>query len=574
MEQLGINNSTCHRTEQTNTKTLASNSNRQDKKEMSVKTHIEVSPAKTDKTKRKVKEDKHLLKSLNCMDNIKTDCSKVSNVAASTLAQGLSVDSDQKCKSEIQSHRNLKHQKRPAPLPLPALALFLKQHSTKSKKVKSKPDSPTMALPSSQTLSGSPSSAAVSACLSFDLSSNVAGFSKSLTVDVTETDNQATGCTGADIHSAEITLNVIEQTDEPALQSPSLSHPNAVATTDSNGLRTESPALAERTLMLPISDQPLSAPGISTSSPTFPLPLDTVLPAPKTPQTAVTTESPTLPSHYSPIVKPESLLSDPECSSLGFEPLSLASSPEPLPPLPTSLGLDIDSGLTPEVPENLEHNQNSAASVFKWHTVLPPSEPYVDTVTTFQPISQPITPPFLPSHTPPHPEPQPLPTSTPPVEPALLFQEHEQSLPFPAELSPLALQLPLSPTFSSLDGDGLSPTPSLADLVHFFSSDDLGIGVEFSNTEAAAAPCSPPTTVETSAHEPSHQVQPNPANKTFKRKRNSRREKLGKMETVQKNDDSLYTKMQPNLEEVEQQLFISFTSKVKLKLFSSPSNCP
>lgn len=543
---------------------------------MSVKKQNEASPAKTDKTKRKVKEDRPLSNSQNCSDNIKTDCSKVSNVAASTLAQNLSVDSDQKCKSEIQSDGNLKQHKRPAPLPLPALALFLKQHSTKSKKVKSKPDSPTSALPS-QSLSGSQSSAAVSVCLSSDLSSNAAGFSKSLTVDVTKTDNQAAGCTGADVNPAEMTLNVIEHTDESALQLSSLSCPNAVATTDSDLLRTESPALAERTLVLPISDQPLCAPGMSTSSasPTFSPLVDTVLPALKTPQTPVTTESSTIPSD-SPTVKPESLLSDPECLSLGFEPLSPASSPEPLPPLPASLGLDLESGITPAAPENSEHNKNVATSVFKWHTVLPLPEPYVDTFTTFQPISQPlslpsITPPFLPSQTPPHPEPQPLHTSTPPVDPAPSFQENEQSLPFPAELSPLALQLPLSPTFSSLDGDGLSPTPSLADLVHFFSTDDLGIGVEFSNTEAVAAPCSPPTTVEASAHEPSHQVQPNPANKTFKRKK-SRRQKFSKIETDQKNDDSSYTKMQPNLEEVEQQLFISFTSKVKLKLFSCPSD--
>lgn len=526
---------------------------------MSVKTQSDISPANSDRTKSKVKEDKHLLNSLNCKDNFKKECSNVINVAASSLSQNLSVDSDQKCKSEIQSDGNLKQHKRPAPLPLPALALFLKQHSTKYKKVMSKPDSPTSAL----FLSGSQNSVDVSPGRSFGLSSSATDFSKSHTVDVTKTDNQAAVYTGAEVYPTGITLNFIEHADASAIQ-PCLLRTKAVVTTDSNGRRTESPAVTERTLILPISDQPLCAPGLSTSTatPTFPPPLDTVLHAPKIPQTAVTTESSTLLSDSS------TLFSDPECSSLGFEPLSPASSPEPLPSLPASLGFDLDSRLTPEAPENTEHNKSSAASVFKWHTVLPPPEPYVD--TTFQPLSQPlpsIVPPFLPSHTPPHPEPQGLHTATPLVNPALSFQENEQSLPFPTELSPLALQLPLSPTFSSLDGDGLSPTPSLADLVHFFSTDVLAIGIEFANTEAEAAPCSPPTTVGASTHEASHRVQPNPANKTFKRKK-SQRQKPGKLETVQKNDDSSYTKMQPNLEEVEQQLFISFTSKVNVLFLS------
>lgn len=561
---------------------------------MSVKTQSETSPAKKGETvqgKQKHKEDKHLLNFLNCKDDIKTNCSEVSNVAASALTQNSSVDSDQKCKPEIPLEVNLKQHKRPAPLPLPALALFLKQHSSKSKKVKSKPDSPNSALPS-ESLSGSQSSSDVSACLPFNHASSATGLSKSLTVDVTEFNNQGTGCTGADVNSIEMDLSDTGQVVETALQPSSLSCPNAVATTDSNGLRTESPALAERTLVLPISDQPLGSSRMSTSTissslttssafPNFSPPLDTVLPALKSPQTGAITESSTLPSD-SPNMKSEYLLSDPECSSVGFEPLSPASSPEPLPPLPASLGLELDSsasGSTVKAPVNLEHSKNSAEFVFKWHTVLPPPEPYIDTsFTTFQPTPQPlpltsITQPFLSSQTPSHTEPQPLHTSMPPTDPAPTFQENEQSLPFPAELSPLALQLPLSPTFSSLDGDGLSPTPSLADLVHFFSTDDdLGMGVEFSNTEAVAVPCLPPNTVEATADEFSQQVQPIPANKTFKHRKKSRQQKFGKINMDQKIDDSSYTKMQPNLEEVEEQLFISFTSKVKLKLFSCPSD--
>uniref|UniRef100_A0A3Q1JX18 T-box domain-containing protein n=1 Tax=Anabas testudineus TaxID=64144 RepID=A0A3Q1JX18_ANATE len=481
-------------------------------------------------TKRKLKEEKHILNSLNCKNDIKINSSKVSNVAASALAQTFSVDSGRKPNPDVPSDVNVKQLKRPVPLPLPALALFLKQHSTKSK--------------------------------------------KSLTVDAAETDYQTAECTGADIHPNEITSNVIGQADESAFQPSSLSCPNAVANTDSNGVRTESLILAERTLVLPISDQPLCAPATSpclassSTSPTFPPTMDTVLPAVKLPQTAAVTEGSTLSSDL-PTMKPESLLSDPECSSLDFEPLSPASSLEPLPPLLASLGLDLDSGLCLKGPESLQHSKNSAISVFKWHTVLPPPEPYVD---TFQPKQQPlplppITPSCLPCQTPSRPGEQLFCTSTPPSELAPSFQENEQSLPFPAELSPLVLQLPLSPTFSSLDGDGLSPTPSLADLVHFLSTDDdLGMGVEFPNTEAVAVPFSPPSTIEANAHEPSHQVQSNPA---YKRKKKSQRHKLSKTEMHPKNDDSFYTKMQPNLEEVEEQLFISFTSKVKQKLFSS-----
>uniref|UniRef100_A0A3P9DS44 T-box domain-containing protein n=1 Tax=Maylandia zebra TaxID=106582 RepID=A0A3P9DS44_9CICH len=172
--------------------------------------------------------------------------------------------------------------------------------------------------------------------------------------------------------------------------------------------------------------------------------------------------------------------------------------------------------------------------------------------TTFQPPPQTL---------PEDPEPQSPNTSMPAPDPPASFPESEQSLPFPAELSPLALQLPLSPTFSSIDGDGLSPTPSLADLVQFLSNDvDLGMGVEFSNTEAAAVPCLPVT----ETHEPSQQVHPLPARKPCKRKKEVRQRRLGKSEVEQEVDNSTYRSMQPNLEEVEEQLFISFTSKVTL----------
>ncbi|XP_044023006.1 LOW QUALITY PROTEIN: MAX dimerization protein MGA a [Siniperca chuatsi] len=610
LEQLGINNSTSHRTEQTNTKTTALKNNVQDvpkRDSISVKTHSETSSAKKgETTKRKVKEHNNLLNSLNCKDNVRTDCSEVINVvAASAVSENSSVDSDHQPKHEASSEVKVKQQKRPLPLPLPALALFLKQHSTKSKKAKSKPYFPPPALPP-ESLSESQSSAAASACPPSDHAGSATGLSKDLTCDITKCDNQASGRTGAHLHPDEMVFSVPGQAVKTAHQPSSPSCPDAVATTDPKGPRTDDflasisfgespgpePAVPDVTPVLPNSHQPFCTLGTSIStmystlttcsaSPILSPPFDTVLPAPNSPQTPTITESSSLPSDY-PTMKSDSLLPDPECSSFGFEPLSPASSPEPLPSLPTSLALELNSTIsetTPKAvpPEELPHGEDSAsaACVFKWHTVLPPPKPYIDTsFTPFQSTPQPlplasVTSPLLRSETPSDPEPQTLDTSTstPPPDPAPSFQENEQLLPFPAELSPLALQLPLSPTFSSLDGEGLSPTPSIADLVYFFSTDDdLGMGVEFSNTETVAVPCPPPNTVQANAHEPSQQVQPIQANKPSKRKKKSQRRKLAKTDMDQEMDDSTYASMQPNLEEVEEQLFISFTSKEALKL--------
>ncbi|XP_076605255.1 MAX dimerization protein MGA a isoform X2 [Chaetodon auriga] len=601
LEQLAINNSASHKTERTNTKTTALKSIGQDVSERestSAITPLETSPAKKDEiveTKSKVNEDKDLFNSLNCKDSVRTDCCEVSKVvAASVMSQNSSVDPNHQFKPEVHSEEKVKQHKRP--LPLPALALFLKQHSTKSKKAKIKPDSPPQAIPS-ESLSESLSSAAASACLPFDHISNATCLSKDLTGDVTKSDSHTTGYASAHRHTDEMVVNgqAVESTNQPF--SPSF--PDAFATTDPRGQRTDprtddflacisvagpEPVVQDSTPVLPNSEQPFCTLGTSiaiisstlatSSSP----PIDTVLPASNSPQTPTITESSTLPSD-SPTMKSDSLLPDPECSSFGFEPLSPASSPEPLPSLPTSITLQLDSTTESEskvvLPEELPHSEDSTTCVFKWHTVLPPPESYIDTsFTTFQPTPQTLplasdTLPLLPSQTPSQPEPQTFDTSTsmPAHDPAPSFHETEQSLLFPAELSPLVLQLPLSPTFSSLDGDGLSPTPSIADLVHFFSTDDdLGMGVDFSNTESVAVPCPSPSTVEVSAHEISQQVQPIPAKKPCKRKRKSWLRRLGKTDMDQKIDDSTYSRMQPNLEEVEEQLFISFTSKEALKL--------
>lgn len=575
---------------------------------MSVKTHSETSPAKESETvvtKKKVKEDRHLLNSLNSKETIRTDCSEVNNkssvVAGAALSVSQNISVDPKHKSEAQTEVNVKQHKRPAPLPLPALALFLKQHSTKSKKVKSKPESLPPALPP-ESLPDTMDSAAASACPPSDCTNKATGPPKDPSGDITKPDTQNPDSNGADLHPDKMVLNVpgqaVGMTDQ--LSSPSCQ--DAGATPDLKGPRTDDyvasvtvcessgpqPTVPRDTPLLPNSDQPFCTVGISLStisstlatssaSSISPSPFDRVLPALNAPQTPTITESSTLPSDSK---SSDVLLSDPECSPFGFEHLSPAASPEPLPSLPASIALELHSTPfepTPAVvpPEELPLSEDSAISVFKWHTVLPPPEPYLDTsFTTFQPTPQtlPLTSvvaPLLSSQSPTHPASQTLEatTSTPPPDPTPSFQENEQSLPFPAELSPLALQLPLSPTFSSLDGDALSPTPSIADLVHFFSTDDdLGMGVEFPNTEAVPVPCPPPSTVEANAHNLPQQVQPNPAPKPCKRKKKSCRRKVAKTDLDQKMDDATYTSMQPNLEEVEEQLFISFTSKVKLKL--------
>lgn len=89
--------------------------------------------------------------------------------------------------------------------------------------------------------------------------------------------------------------------------------------------------------------------------------------------------------------------------------------------------------------------------------------------------------------------------------------------------------------------------------------------MEFTNTETVAASCPPSGAAEEEeANGGSPQAQPVAAKKHYKSKKKGRRRKLAKTDANQNNDGSTYTSMHPNLEEVEEQLFISFTSKVKL----------
>ncbi|XP_068456296.1 MAX dimerization protein MGA a [Clinocottus analis] len=559
LDELGIGT----RPEQSSTKSSALKSSEQDDPRRKEKQGETI-------TTRNVRDPLNLL---NSKDNFRTDCSEVSDdVAAPAGSQNSSLDSDHQQRPE--APLKVKQQKRP--LPLPALALFLKQHSSKSKMAKKKLDSPPSALPP-KCPSDSQSPAAAPECPPPDAGSRATCSPKERTGDVTKTQTQACGPTGA-LHPHEVVLSVTGPAAETARKTSSPLSPDAVATTEPEGLRPDDllpcdsaaeargpdPSGPDGGPVFPSKDPSLCILGTSLStgpsSPAaFPIPsspLNTVLPAPDS----------TLPSD-SP--RSDSLLPDPECSSFGFEPLSPASSPEPLPSLPVSFALELDSTPSESTPNAVSPEgppPGEDSSVFKWHTVLPPPEPYVDpSFAAFQPAPQTlafesVASPLLPLQTLSHSEPQTLDS-----DPSPSFQDTEPLLPFPAELSPLALQMALSPTFSSLDGDGLSPTPSIADLVHFFSiNDDLGMGVEFSHTEALAVPCPPPGTVEAQAPEP----QPGPlipANKPCRHKKKSRLRKPADQEE-NKMDASTYTSMQPNLEEVEEQLFISFTSKEALRL--------
>ncbi|XP_017293151.1 MAX dimerization protein MGA a isoform X2 [Kryptolebias marmoratus] len=457
-------------------------------------------PAPTVQTSREMKDDDRLSDPQTPPDVVR----RSSCDAAPSAEQTASSDS-------------AKQQKRPARLPLPALALFLKQHSAKHKRSNSKLSSPP---PESSGPGPGPEDS------------------------------------GEAARQPSSPANRVAASDSQAAKSESLSSELEVFHDEPDMYNSETPKVCPSTC------------STSPERPRLSPPLSTVLSAPNSPKTSQAVEDTAVEDtavEDTPVgtssMKTESLLFDPECSSLGFEPMSPASSPEPLPPLPASLAFEIDpaSSVAAGAAESAQAPElASPSSVFTWHTVLPPPDTYVDsTFTAFQPPPQAsplksVTPPLLPC----------LDASAPPDESA------EPSLPFPAELSPLALHLSLSPTFSSLDENGLSPAPSLSELVHFFSTDvDIGIGGEFSNPEATPAPSPPPPPEETQAPPP--QAQPAPARKPGRRKR-SKSTKLARLDMNQNMED--YRSLQPNLEEVEEQLFVSFASKEALRLHV-PDSC-
>uniref|UniRef100_A0A3Q2NZJ3 Uncharacterized LOC105918904 n=1 Tax=Fundulus heteroclitus TaxID=8078 RepID=A0A3Q2NZJ3_FUNHE len=515
-------------------------------------------------TTRNIKDKEHLS---DVTADVRTECAAA---AAATGGQVSSNKPDQQSKADTPSNGG-KQQKRPVRLPLPALALFLKQHSTNSKKAKNKPD-----LPPQESLP-------TSCCPQSSASEPQQETSVEPIMEVKPIMEDSR----KDVLPDEKALNGTKPAAETALQPCSPSSPDPLSATESEEAgKTENPfissceslgsgptvshqkaSICENTFDS-LEMSPLTLTCSTSASPDLSLHLSPALALPDPPKAAA--ESSTLPPG-SRSMKIDSMLPDPQCSSFDFDLLSPASSPEPLPPLPASLALELDSATSAEggsAGSFEDPEQDRSSSVFKWHTVLPVSGTYADSFTTLQPQQQ--SAPLIsvaPSLLSCLPEPRSIDTSTPspPKDPIPLFQESEQSLPFPAELSPLALQLPLSPTFSSLDEDGLSPTTSLSELVSFFSAND-DIGVEFSNTETAAVPTQPLPVSE--PPQPSEPVLPVSASKPCKRKKSSRPTTLARLDV----DHGDYRSKQPKVEEVEEQLFISFTSKEALKQHTAESS--
>lgn len=539
LEQLGGNTSPSHRNEERNSQTAVLKSSGQEvsrREDNSVKRQSETSPEQVGEPVATLKKVKDLPNPPKYKDIGRVDHSEVSRVVAAPEVSQKSADLNYQHNAELQPEETVKQHKRPAPLPLPALALFLKQHSTKSKKTNTKPVSHPPAPPPSESLSETARPPEDK--------------------HITEPDEHRH--TGAQIRLQERVQNLSGPGHETTSHPSGLSCPKETRSPNLLvSISAPEAAVPDDGPLLPSANEQCCSSGKSTISSTpvtsclspISSPVQgTVVPASETQQTPATSDSSTQPSDSSTVTS----LPPPE--SFGFGSISASSSPELLPSLPSSVVLQLD-GVTSQ-------SKDSTTSVFKWHTVLPPSEHYANNSFTFQATTQTLaTPSLLPSQSP---DPQTFDTSTPPPDPVPSFQENDQSLPFPAEFSPLALQLSLSPTFSSLDGDGLSPTPSLADLVHFFSNDDLGMGLDFSNAEPVAVPCPSPNAAKDQAHDTSQQVQPvvdNKQNKQYKRKK-SRRQNIAKTDKDHKTEEVTYTSMKPNLEEVEEQLFVSFTSKV------------
>ncbi|CAL8298454.1 unnamed protein product [Arctogadus glacialis] len=404
---------------------------------------------------------------------------------------------DSKSNSEPQPEVNARPHKRPALVPLPALARFLSKHQSKHKNVGTRQESlnkpPPEATPPSKT----------APCDRSTVGSHPGTF-----------------CI-----SPRSNLHHPEPTQEGQVLAPQIVVPK--------------PKVPDCTLVLPSIDLPLSTSeqiDFSTSAPEgLPTAIDSIL--------ADITDSSTI----APCVstnQPASLL--PDSSPIGFESLSPVSSPEPLPPLHVSLGL-----------ETLP-SPSAVDTTLKWHSLFPQPDPFLTSYAHFYPTTH--SPTLSPQHRPS----QEAPSVTP--DP-LLHEDEYQSLPFPGDLSPLNLQLSMSPSFSSLDGGALSPSPSLSDLLSFISNDHnhLLLEAEVVRGEPVLAPCPPPPplAVPIPRPDPFPPVEPEPTAKPAKGRKKGRK---GPSEAAPSDSDPVYTKMQPSLEEVEEQLFVSFTSKEALKL--------
>uniref|UniRef100_A0A8C7LF79 MAX gene-associated protein n=1 Tax=Oncorhynchus kisutch TaxID=8019 RepID=A0A8C7LF79_ONCKI len=149
----------------------------------------------------------------------------------------------------------------------------------------------------------------------------------------------------------------------------------------------------------------------------------------------------------------------------------------------------------------------------------------------------------------PHPDSLALDTALSPSDTTSSFQVNYEPLTHPSTPSPLPFQLS---SFSLLGPDPLSPTPSL-------------ITEDIPSSEAPPVPCPPvrsTPSIPVSSTLPVGSSQPTQRNKPWRSKKIFRKGvKSAKGDSLPVIDGSTDVAMQPNLEEVEEQLFVSFTSK-------------
>uniref|UniRef100_A0A4W5PJE5 Uncharacterized protein n=1 Tax=Hucho hucho TaxID=62062 RepID=A0A4W5PJE5_9TELE len=549
-----------------------------------------------------IDSEKDLLSSSQSQEPVKTPVSindhSADEVESSQKAsQSSSVSSEAKrTGSDEQQLGKAKPHKRPDPVPLPLLALYLQRLKSKSRPVRTKPKSP---LPSTSSPSSAVPTTDPTGPAMVPTGYAVLPSSDSV-VRATDTTGQTTDYAGVPTNiSVPNTAFLVPATDSL------LPEPDPVLLTTDQSLLVPEPTLSitlsspTPPLMLPFPDPLLPAPdslipAAALSSPAQELPS----PVPVTLNLAADllsltsdhpSNAPALSSTPSvATLKPEctpSLLS-PGPSLGGFEPSSPASLPDLEPPLPSPDQLKLVPAPSLLVPASsfpaleqlpapnlfvLSSDLSSHASLL----ALPAPDPFL--TTSFIPL--------LPSA---HLNPLPFEAasfsstshpgslaldpglSSPPLDPASSFQVNYEPLTRPSTPSPLPFQL--SP-FSSLGPDPLSPTPSLADLTHFFSiSDELEMTEDFPSSELAPVPCPHVPTLITpsvpvSSTLPVGSSQPTKSIKPQRYKKRSRTGvKSAKGDPLPVIGGPTDVAMQPNLEEVEEQLFVSFTSKEALEV--------
>uniref|UniRef100_A0A674F6Y3 MAX dimerization protein MGA a n=1 Tax=Salmo trutta TaxID=8032 RepID=A0A674F6Y3_SALTR len=484
--------------------------------------------------------------------------------------------------SDEQQQGKAKPHKRPEPVPLPLLALYLQRLKSKSRPFRTKPKSPlpSTSSPSSAVLTTDPTGPATDPTGPAMVPTGYAVLPASDSVV------RATDPTGQTTDYAGVPTNIsVPNTDflVPATDSL-LPEPDPVLLTTDQSLLVAEPTLSitlsspTPPLMSPFPDPLLPAPDSLIPAPALSSPAQELpSPVPVTLNLAADLSSltsdhpsnaPALSSTASvATLKPEctpSLLS-PGPSLGGFEPSSPASLPDLEPPLPSPVQLKLVPATSLPVPALsfpaleqlpapnlfvLSSELSSHASLL----ALPAPDPFLTT-------------PFIPLLPSAHLNPLPFEAAS------FSSNSHPGSLALDPGLSSPPLD-PLSP-FSSLGPDPLSPTPSLADLTHFFSiSDELEMTEDFPSSEAAPVPCPHvPTLITPSVPVgstlPVGSSQPTQSIKPQRSKKRSRTGvKSAKGDPLPVIGGPTDVAMQPNLEEVEEQLFVSFTSKVMHRLLN------